>query len=105
MGDPELVNHKLFNNFPEGWAVRAIGPVLFICSTKRKILIEQYAYLCVQILEIGHNHDIEIIMEEHHETEWAIVVIKIQADNGKKNINACYNICCMIDNMFEELNV
>lgn len=104
MPDPELVNNKLYNNFPEGWASRAVGSALYLFLFDHKIYADQYADLCVSILNIEHNRNLTIVMKHRIENDFAYVSITLETVNGKKYINTCYDICLKINAILKDIN-
>ena len=98
MPDPEIVNHPLYSSFPKGWTPRAVGSVLFVIRAPVKIRAEEYSTITLDILQLRHNHDIFVSIEEKEDGDFAFVTCKIQSENGKHHMKECYHICLMIEN-------
>lgn len=105
MPDPEIVNHPLYSSFPEGWTPRAVGSVLFVVRNPVKIRPEDYSTITLDVLQIRHDHDIFVSLQEREEGDFAYVTCKIQSENGKQHIKECYDICLRIENFFAGIRV
>lgn len=105
MPDPDLINHPLYSSFPEGWTLRSGGSVLFINRAPVKIRPEDYSTITLDVLQIRHNHDIFVSLQEKEEGDFAFVTCKIQSENGKHHIKECYDICLRIENFFTGIRV
>ncbi len=97
MPDPEIVNHPLYSSFPEGWTPRAVGSVLFVIRAPAKIKAEEYSTITLDILQLRHDHDIFVSIEEKEDGDFALVTCKMQSENGKHHIKECYDICLKIE--------
>lgn len=105
MSDPELINHPLYNSFPENWSLRAVGPVLYISRKPVKILMEEYGFLTIDVLNLNHGHDIFISLEEKENEDFAFVTCKIQSINGKQHIKECYNLASKIELFLSKIEI
>ena len=105
MADPELLKHPLFSSFPKGWSTRAVGPVLFAFKDPVKIPAEEYCYLTVDVLRLTHPHGLYISLQEEDKGSYCIVTVKIEVQNGKQDIKACYDISLKIDNLLKDIEI
>ena len=105
MPDPEIVNHPLYNSFPEGWTPRAVGSVLFVFRKPVKIRAEEYSFLTIDVLQLKHDHGIVVTIEEKQDGDFAFVMCRIQAENGKHHIKQCYDICLKINRFLSEIQI
>lgn len=98
MPEPELVNNPLYNSFPKGWTCRAAGSILFVFRDPVRIRPEECANITLDVLQIRHNHDIFVSLQEKEDGDFVFVSCKIQSENGKHHIKECYDICLRIEN-------
>ena len=105
MPDPELLNHPLYSSFPEGWTPRAVGSVLFVVKEGVKIRAEEYSFLTIDVLQLKHDHGIVVTIEEKQDGDFAFVMCRIQAENGKHHIKQCYDICLKIDRFLSGIQI
>ena len=105
MPDPEIVNHPLYSSFPEGWTPRAVGSVLFVVRDPVEIRPEEYSSITLDVLQIRHDHDIFVSLQESEDGDFAYVICKIQSENGKHHIKECYDICLRIEKSFIAIQI
>jgi len=105
MPDPELVNHPLYNSFPKGWTPRAVGSTLFVVREPVKIRSEECANITLDVLQIRHDHDIFVSLQESEGGDFAFMSCKIQSENGKHHIKECYDISLRIEKSFSEMQI